>query len=218
MEASDAMDVTATEDTLTVEISDGRTISVPLVWYPRLVHATSQERSNWELQAAGQHIHWPDLDEDLSVEGLLAGRKSGEGRKSLERWLEARKEDRSVALHDIATQDFTRSNELNPNAAQSYIMRAVAFQLQGNYNSALQDFNKVLELDPSNPLAYFNRGLSKLSTEDWANAAFDLSQAQSLGLDIVSVFVGQFESVGDFERKYSIELPEYIKAMLTPKQ
>ena len=101
MEASEAMDVMATEDTLTVEISDGRTISVPLVWYPRLVHATSQERSNWELHAAGQHIHWPDLDEDLSVEGLLAGRKSGEGRKSLERWLEARKEDRSVELHDL---------------------------------------------------------------------------------------------------------------------
>ena len=96
-----AMDVTVTEDTLTVEISDGRTISVPLVWYPRLVHATQQELDNWELHAAGQHIHWPDLDKDLSVEGLLAGRKSGEGRKSLERWLEARKEGRSVALHDL---------------------------------------------------------------------------------------------------------------------
>ena len=96
-----AMDVTVTEDTLTVEISDGRTISVPLVWYPRLVYATQQERSNWELHAAGQHIHWPDLDEDLSVEGLLAGRKSGEGRKSLERWLEARKAGNSVALHDL---------------------------------------------------------------------------------------------------------------------
>ena len=86
-----AMDVTVTEDTLTVEISDGRTISVPLVWYPRLVHATPQELDNWELLAKGRHIHWPDLDEDLSVESLLAGRKSGEGRKSLERWLEARK-------------------------------------------------------------------------------------------------------------------------------
>ena len=101
MEVPGAMDVTVTEDTLTVEISDGRTISVPLVWYPRLVHATQQELDNWELHAAGQHIHWPDLDEDLSVEGLLAGRKSGEGRKSLERWLEARKEGRSVALHDL---------------------------------------------------------------------------------------------------------------------
>ena len=96
-----AMDVTVTEDTLTVEISDGRTISVPLVWYPRLVHATQQELDNWELHAAGQHIHWPDLDEDLSVEGLLAGRKSGEGRQSLERWLEARKAGHSVELRDL---------------------------------------------------------------------------------------------------------------------
>ena len=64
-------------------------------------HATPQERSNWELHAAGQHIHWPDLDEDLSVEGLLAGRKSGEGRKSLERWLEARKAGHSVELRDL---------------------------------------------------------------------------------------------------------------------
>ena len=96
-----AMDVTVTEDTLTVEISDGRTISVPLVWYPRLVYATQQERSNWELLAKGRHVHWPDLDEDLSVESLLTGRKSGEGRKSLERWLEARKEGRSVELRDL---------------------------------------------------------------------------------------------------------------------
>ena len=97
----EAMDVTVTEDTLTVEISDGRTISVPLVWYPRLVYATPQERGNWELLAKGRHIHWPDLDEDLSVEGLLAGRKADEGRKSLERWLEARKAGQSVALHDL---------------------------------------------------------------------------------------------------------------------
>ena len=96
-----AMDVTVTEDTLTVEISDGRTISVPLVWYPRLVHATQQELDNWELHAAGQHIHWPDLDEDLSVEGLLAGRKSGEGRKSLSGGLRQGKPVNSVALHDL---------------------------------------------------------------------------------------------------------------------
>ena len=96
-----AMNVTATADTLTVDFADGRTISTPLVWYSRLIHATPQERSNWELHAAGQHIHWPDLDEDLSVECLLAGRKSGEGRKSLEGWLEARKEGRSVELRDL---------------------------------------------------------------------------------------------------------------------
>ena len=74
----DAEDVTVTEDTLTAELSDGRTISVPLAWYPRLVHATEEERGNWRLIGGGQGIHWPDLDEDVSVEGLLAGRPSSE--------------------------------------------------------------------------------------------------------------------------------------------
>ena len=69
----DAEDVTVTEDTLTAELSDGRTISVPLAWYPRLVHATEEERGNWRLIGGGQGIHWPDLDEDVSVEGLLCG-------------------------------------------------------------------------------------------------------------------------------------------------
>ena len=65
--------VDVTEDTLTADLSDGRTISVPLAWYPRLVHATPKERRNWRLIGGGAGIHWPGLDEDLSVEGLLAG-------------------------------------------------------------------------------------------------------------------------------------------------
>ena len=69
--------VTVSDDTLRVELSDGRTISVPLAWYPRLVHATQDERNNWELIGNGQGIRWPDLDEDLSVEGFIAGRRSG---------------------------------------------------------------------------------------------------------------------------------------------
>ena len=79
-----------TEDTLTAELSDGRTISVPLAWYPRLVHAAPEERGNWELIGRGQGIHWPDLDEDISVENLLAGRKSGESQRSFKQWLEAK--------------------------------------------------------------------------------------------------------------------------------
>ena len=63
--------MTVTEDTLTAELSDGRTISVPLAWYPRLVNATEEERGNWRLIGGGQGIHWPDLDEDVSVEGCL---------------------------------------------------------------------------------------------------------------------------------------------------
>ena len=79
-----------TEDTLQVELSDGRTISVPLAWYPRLVQADKEERDRWELIGEGQGIHWPDLDEDISVEGLIAGRQSGESQRSFKRWLEAR--------------------------------------------------------------------------------------------------------------------------------
>ncbi len=82
--------VEVTNDTLMADLSDGWTISVPLAWYPRLVHATPPERRNWRLIGVGQGIHWPDLDEDISVEGLLAGRPFGESQESLKRWLEAR--------------------------------------------------------------------------------------------------------------------------------
>lgn len=87
----EAEEVTVTEDTLTAELSDGRTISVPLDWFPRLVHSTMEERENWRFTGKGQGIHWPELDEDISVEGLLAGRPSGESQSSLKRWLEARR-------------------------------------------------------------------------------------------------------------------------------
>ena len=79
--------VTITEDTLCIDLSDGRTICVPLAWYPRLVHATTEELSNWRLIGKGHGIHWQDLDEDISVEGLLAGRPSGESQASLKKWL-----------------------------------------------------------------------------------------------------------------------------------
>jgi hypothetical protein len=85
-----ATGVEVTGDTLSVNLSDGRTISVPLGWYPRLAHATAEERRNWRLIGQGQGIHWEDLDEDISVEGLLAGRPSGEGQASFKRWLESR--------------------------------------------------------------------------------------------------------------------------------
>lgn len=93
--------ITVTDNLLTAELVDGRIISVPLVWYPRLVHATEDERNNWELHAGSQHIHWADLDEDISVEGLLAGRRSGEGQASLKRWLEARLAGRGISLHEL---------------------------------------------------------------------------------------------------------------------
>lgn len=76
------------KDALSVELSDGRTITVPIAWYPRLVHATDQERSNWRLIAGGKGIHWPELDEDISVRALILGKPSLENAESLKIWLE----------------------------------------------------------------------------------------------------------------------------------
>jgi hypothetical protein len=85
-----ATGVAVTDDALVVELSDGRTVSAPLAWYPRLLHGTAEERSRWRLIGGGEGIHWPDLDEDVSIEGLLAGRPSGESQRSLKRWLASR--------------------------------------------------------------------------------------------------------------------------------
>ena len=85
-----AQGVTASDEALIVDLADGRTITVPLAWFPRLAHGTAAERANWRLIGGGVGIHWPDLDEDISVESLLAGRRSGETQASLRRWLRAR--------------------------------------------------------------------------------------------------------------------------------
>ncbi len=90
IELATAEHIKTTEDALVVDLSDGRIISVPLAWYPRLLYGTQKERDNWRLIGDGEGIHWPDLDEDLSVEGILAGRHSGESQKSLKQWLEQR--------------------------------------------------------------------------------------------------------------------------------
>src|SRR5947209_675248 len=82
--------VEISDDTLLVELSDGRAIAVPLVWFPRLVHGTNQERNHLRPIGQGQGIHWPDLDEDISVASLLAGNRSTESQTSLQRWLQRR--------------------------------------------------------------------------------------------------------------------------------
>jgi hypothetical protein len=82
--------VVVTEDTLVVELADGRTISAPIAWYPRLLHGSPEERNNWRLIGKGEGIHWPDLDEDISVEGILLGKPSGESAQSFKRWLVGR--------------------------------------------------------------------------------------------------------------------------------
>ena len=75
-------DVSFTEDTLSVDLIDGRTIIVPLAWYPRLLHATPEQRNNWEICGGGYGVHWPDIDEDLSTEGLLRGAPAPRGKIS----------------------------------------------------------------------------------------------------------------------------------------
>ena len=85
-----ATSVAVSEDTLSVELADGRTIAAPLAWYPRLGHATAEERVSWRLIAGGRGIHWPAIDEDISVANLLAGQPSAESQSSLKKWLASR--------------------------------------------------------------------------------------------------------------------------------
>lgn len=79
------------EEMLVVDLMDGRTISVPITWYPRLWYGNPKERNNFLIIGDGSYIHWPDLDEDLSISGILAGKQSGESPESLKKWLFNRK-------------------------------------------------------------------------------------------------------------------------------
>jgi hypothetical protein len=112
--AATAHSVAVLDDELKLELNDGRTLFVPLVWYPRLLHGTSDERSHWRLIGDGRGIHWPDLDEDISVEGLLQGRRSGESQTSLKRWLEARRTPEKQSHSGEATEPPTRSGRKKP--------------------------------------------------------------------------------------------------------
>ncbi len=85
-----AQSIELSEDTLVVELTDGRVVSVPLTWFPRLWYGSQEERNDYEIIGDGQYIHWPQLDEDLSVSGILAGHRSMESPDSLKRWLAGR--------------------------------------------------------------------------------------------------------------------------------
>ncbi|MEI6387973.1 MAG: DUF2442 domain-containing protein [Spirochaetota bacterium] len=87
---ANAMDCEISQDTISVILGDGRTVSAPLEWFPRLLHATNAERKNWALIGNGEGLHWPEVDEDISVAGLLQGIPSQESSASLQRWLDAR--------------------------------------------------------------------------------------------------------------------------------
>jgi hypothetical protein len=87
-----AVEAVVTDDDLIVHLADGRRIVVPLAWYPRLLHASKAERQHWQLLGDGYAIEWPELDEHIGIEGLLAGRPSGESPQSLKRWLASRQD------------------------------------------------------------------------------------------------------------------------------
>ncbi|MEA5450761.1 DUF2442 domain-containing protein [Leptolyngbya sp. CCNP1308] len=82
--------VAVSDELLTVDLSDGRVIAVPLAWYPRLLHGTPVERENWRLTGSQAGIHWPELDEDISLKNILLGQPSGESQTSLQQWLNSR--------------------------------------------------------------------------------------------------------------------------------
>ncbi|MGD9853380.1 MAG: DUF2442 domain-containing protein [Planctomycetaceae bacterium] len=96
MNAATATGVHVNDDELSVDLSDGRTITAPLAWYPRLSHGNPDERNDWRLTGGGRGIHWPRLDEDVSVENLLSGQPSSESQSSFKRWLSQRSNQQAV--------------------------------------------------------------------------------------------------------------------------
>ena len=103
-----AVDLHVTDRNLTVDLADGRSLSVPLAWYPRLAQATEAELANWRLLGGGYAIEWPDLDEHIGIEGLLAGRRSGESEASLKRWMASRGIQASPAERSTKKEPLSR--------------------------------------------------------------------------------------------------------------
>jgi hypothetical protein len=90
LEVPNIQQVTVTEEALSVDLSDGRTISVPLAWYPRLLQGSTEERNSYRFIGGCCGIHWHELDEDISLKNLILGQPSGESQKSFQRWLDSR--------------------------------------------------------------------------------------------------------------------------------
>ena len=113
-----AQKVRVTADELFVELVDGRTVSVPAQWYPRLAHGSVAERQNWQIIGRGTGIHWPDLDEDIAIEDLLAGRASGESQPSFQRWLESRRRLANKTLQPTSRARRKSKAQKNPRAVR----------------------------------------------------------------------------------------------------
>ena len=113
-----AQKVRVTAEELFVELVDGRTVSVPVQWYPRLAHGSPAERQNWQIIGRGVGIHWPDLDEDIAIEDLLAGRPSGESQPSFQRWLESRQILANKTLQPTSRARRKSKAQKNPGAAR----------------------------------------------------------------------------------------------------
>ena len=113
-----AQKVRVTADELFVELVDGRTVSVPVQWNPRLAHGSPAERQNWQIIGRGVGIHWPDLDEDIAIEDLLAGRPSGESQPSFQGWLESRQMLANKTLQPTSRARRKSKAQKNPRAAR----------------------------------------------------------------------------------------------------
>lgn len=136
IELSAATDVRVDDSTLTVALADGRVIVTPLDWYPRLAFGTADERADWELTADGEGIHWPALDEDVSVAGLIAGRKSAEGAPSLKRWMAIQDQLRRTTGFRELRRDVMRTGPL----PASVIRQRVASEVEA-YDSRPGDWS-----------------------------------------------------------------------------
>ena len=121
------MDVQVTDDTLSVDLDDGRTISVPLLWYPRLMEGMEAEKSNWRLIGNGEGIHWADLDEDISIVGLIAGKPSGESRCRSKNGLKRDDHLSSDIRSEIAEKVKTQDHDFGLNQKKRFRLYGLAF-------------------------------------------------------------------------------------------
>ncbi|KAA3600907.1 MAG: DUF2442 domain-containing protein [Calditrichaeota bacterium] len=105
------LELNVTEDSIYVDLNDGRTIIVPLIWYPRLFNASQEERENWRLIGDGDGVHWAFLDEDISIKHFVLGRRSGESQRSLQQWLGNRVETHQNAPTKLPQEPLYKAQE-----------------------------------------------------------------------------------------------------------